>query len=73
VERSKQVAKRKFSDQEARLSQADKKKSLKSELDHKQLQTVTALYDNSLPKIVTAHEKLKVDFINELRNDVMGS
>jgi hypothetical protein len=43
VERSKQVVKRKFSDQEARLSQADKKKSLKSELDHRQLQTVTAL------------------------------
>ena len=71
VERSKQVAKRKFSDQEARLSVADKKKSLKSERDHKQLQTVTALYENPLPKIV--NDKLKVDFINDLRNDTTGS
>lgn len=72
-ERSKQVAKWKFSDHDTRLSLVDRKKSLKSERDHKHIQTVTALCETELPKIVTAHEKLKIDFMNKLKNDVAGS
>jgi hypothetical protein len=66
VEKSKELAKRKFSDLDTRLKLAHKKKSQKYEQDQKQIQTVAELCDKLLPKIVSVYEKLKVDVIKQL-------
>ncbi len=68
VERSKNLAKRKFLEQDTRLSAMDKKKLMKSEHDCKQLHKVTELNKAALPKIFTAHERLKQDFISNLKS-----